>query len=142
MRLTSNFCLALAFFFPAVLAAAFEDEPKQPAVTVTEKDAGGKVSVPAQGEVVIQLPGEGRGGRVWRLAKHDPAQLEPIVKKPELVPGPKEKDLGQTLHAIFRFKALKSGDVELHYVLPAGAGEKPTKPEKEFKVRVEVRPAQ
>lgn len=106
-------------------------------------ETGGKGSVPEQGEVVIQLPGEGRGGRVWKVVKHDPKQLEPILaKKPELVPGPKEKDLGQTLHADFRFKALQSGDVELHYVLPSGDADKPAKPEKQFKVRVEVRPPQ
>jgi predicted secreted protein len=130
----------------AAVHAVAQEKPTPPkAVKVTQEDAGGTIKLKQGGELLIRLPDHGRDGNLWYVAKNDPRSLEPLNTKPAVVPDADPKKPGQTEYAEFRFKALRSGEIELHYARSdpqkdkAAAGKK-EKPAKQFKVRVEVEP--
>jgi inhibitor of cysteine peptidase len=100
---------ALALLFgPA--ARADEAKDKDKAVTVTDKEDKGKVTVPKGGALVVKLPITTGTGYTWVVAKKaeqlKPAG-QPTVEKPDKpVPGAKTTQ-------VFRFDAAAAGTSEL-----------------------------
>ena len=107
--------------------AARADEAKDKAVTVTNKEDKGKVSVPKGGALVVRLPITTGTGYTWVIAKNDAEQLKPAgkptVEKPDKpVPGAKTTQ-------VFRFDAATAGtgELTLEYKRPFEKDKPPTK---------------
>ena len=90
---------------------ALSDEAKDKAVTVTDKEDKGKVTVPKGGTLVVKLPITTGTGYTWEVTKNNADRLKPAgkptVEKPEKpVPGAKTTQ-------VFRFDAAGAGTSEL-----------------------------
>jgi inhibitor of cysteine peptidase len=132
--------LQRALFLAGALAllsgpAARADEAKDKAVTVTDKEDKGKVTVPKGGALVVKLPITTGTGYTWVVAKNDAEQLKPVgkstIEKPDKpVPGVK------TIQ-VFRFDAAAAGTSELtlEYKRPF---EKDKPPAKTYRIIVKV----
>jgi inhibitor of cysteine peptidase len=86
------------------------DEAKDKAVTVTDKEDKGKVTVPKGGALVVKLPITTGTGYTWVIAKNAD-QLKPvgkstIEKADKPVPGARTTQ-------VFRFDAAAAGTSEL-----------------------------
>ncbi|MGB8509740.1 MAG: protease inhibitor I42 family protein [Pyrinomonadaceae bacterium] len=104
-------------------------------VTVTEKEAGGKVCLSKGDVLAVRLEAQLGTGYGWQVVKYRSQQLE-LLGEPEQE-TPDKGAPGAIEHQIFRFKAQSSGStaLELQYVRP---WEKNAKPLKTYRVEVVV----
>jgi inhibitor of cysteine peptidase len=119
----------------AALADNEGAKDKDKAVTVTDKEDKGKVTVPRGGKLVVKLPITTGTGYTWVIAKSNADQLKPVgkstIEKPDKpVPGAK------TIQ-VFRFDATAAGTSELtlEYKRPF---EKDKPAAKTYKITVKV----
>lgn len=111
------------------------DEAKDKAVTVTDKEDKGKVTVPKGGTLVVKLPITTGTGFTWVIAKSNPDQLKPIAKA--TIEKPEQPLPGANAIQVFRFDAASAGTSELtlEYKRPF---EKDKPPAKTYRLTVKV----
>jgi inhibitor of cysteine peptidase len=125
---------ALALAVPLATPAG---EKKDPAVVVTDKDAGGKVTVKKGGTLLVKLSGQPSTGFSWAVAANKAGVLKPEGKPTtEKVKG--KPKIGGPVLQVFKFSAAGEGEskLELEYKRPFEKGKKPAKT---FTVTVTVR---
>jgi inhibitor of cysteine peptidase len=108
--------LKRALFLAGALALlsgppARSDEAKDKAVTVTDKQDKGKVTVPKGGSLVVKLPITTGTGYTWVVAKDNTEQLKPVGKP--TVEKPDKPVPGARTTQVFRFDAAAAGTSEL-----------------------------
>lgn len=103
-------------------------------VTITIKDIGKEIRLPARATLVVKLDGQPGTGYGWDVVKREKPLLKlqgkPTTEEGDDLPGGFERQ-------VFRFKAESEGTEELKliYVRPF----EPDQPAKTFKVKVVVR---
>jgi len=141
--------LLLAALLAAVGLPARADEKKteekktqarqdQPAATVvTDKDAGGKVTLRKGGTLLVKLGAQAGTGYTWVVARNNEKVLEP-AGKPTTERAGKGKQVGGPELLVQKFKAVGEGESKLEMQYKR-TFEKDKKPAREFSVTVTVR---
>jgi predicted secreted protein len=116
------------------VSARAQDKDKKETV-ITEKQDKSTVKITKGTDLVIKLEGQPSTGFTWLVAKNN-AEVLTYSGKPE-IEKPKAPVIGGKVKMGFRFatKATGVSEVELNYLRPF---EKDKKPDKTFKVKVEV----
>ena len=116
-------------------AARADEGAKDKAVTVTDKEDMGKVTVPKGAALVVKLPITTGTGYTWVIARNNADQLKPAGKP--TVERPARPVPGAKTTQVFRFDAAAAGtsDLTLEYKRPF---EKDKAPAKTYKITVKV----
>lgn len=104
-------------------------------VTLTDKDAGSKISLTVDDHVVLQLPVVMGTGYSWKILGIDKEVLA-LQGEPRVTPLTEPKPGGGEME-VFRFVAKRKGETKLELELTR-AWEKRAKPSKTFSVTVTV----
>jgi inhibitor of cysteine peptidase len=126
---------ALALLTSSAGLADNEGKDKDKAVTVTDKEDMGKVTVPKGAALVVRLPITTGTGYTWVIARNNADQLKPAGKP--TVERPARPVPGAKTTQVFRFDAATAGTSELtlEYKRPF---EKDKAPAKTYKITVKV----
>lgn len=121
--------------FCTMITAGFFGCAAKPAVTVTDENNGSSVTVKTGKIVEIKLLGQIGTGFSWQWTVND--EFFALDKAPVTVPFDEDKDLvGGRDYTVFRLKAQKAGETELHFTYARHWEKKP--PVKQYSVKAVV----
>lgn len=108
--------------------------PSRKAITVTEEDNNGEISLPYGGTLVVRLGSNPSTGYSWQVAQSEPSRLKQLG---DVYERPGGELLGAAGRQVFRFKEVTAGRTEL-IPLYRSAAMRGVRAAKQYKVLVTI----